>query len=131
MKYKSLLLVPFCLLALCSCGNSEQVSQSKMKVSCNSDSGVTNEITLGKNAFNSIVIENNAQFETTISMQKENLFGNWKDINISDEDSIKVDAQSKKEITFSDDKYDKGTYRFVANGSYGDNYDYAVTMNKE
>lgn len=100
---------------------------------CNSSSGRSSEFEVSDTTTTRFYIENNADFDITIKLQKakEHRWNNsnkWSDSNMNGETSVTVKANAHKLIESNGAAYSKGTYRFSATGSRGGNYDYLVTM---
>ncbi len=94
---------------------------------CNDSSGISGAFEVSDTTTTRFYIENHADFDITIKLQKEK-GRKWNDSNMNGELSVTVKANSHKLIESNGATYSKGTYRFSATGSMGDDYDYLVKM---
>ena len=130
MKLKNIFLnIMFiiCILAFSACSSNNTKNETQeISVNCTSVSGETSEFDISNSSEFYLLAKNNADFEIEITMQKRNLFGNWKDIDVNNKNIIHVLDNNKTKI--DNVMLNKGTYRFKCTGSYGDNYNYDIKL---
>lgn len=95
---------------------------------CNSADGATSEFNISGSTMIRFYAENNSNFTIKITLQKKGWFGIWNDVNINGEEYMKVLKNNHLELDTDKTSYSKGTYRFVATGSNGPDYNYSVKM---
>ena len=126
-KISTILLFSVCILALYACSsNTTKNETQEISVNCTSADGGTAEFNISNSDKFCLLVENNANFEIEITIQKRDLFGNWKDIDVNNKKLINV--LENYETTINGLELNKGTYKFQANGSYGDNYNYDIKL---
>lgn len=102
--------------------------QALVTRSCTDANGNTSDFDVPTSTRIRFYIENNADFDISVKLQKRTLTGKWEDVDMNGKSSASVKAGGHKEIDTDQSKYKKGTYRFSATGSKGGDYDYKVTM---
>ena len=130
MKLKNIFLsIMFiiCILTFSACNSNNTKNETQeISVNCISANGGTSEFSISNSTKFCLLAKNNADFGIEIEMQKRDLFGNWKDIDIHNENLINI--SDKNEIKIDNLELNKGTYKFQAHGSYGDNYNYDIKL---